>query len=142
MDRPRTGQPRETKTRQDAFLRQRHLRDRFTTSIATSRDVVGRHGRRVYPRTMRRRLRKSGILCRRPLKVVILTQRHYRNRVRWARRMLANRRNWHGVVISDESRFNLSQADSRQRVYRRRKERYAENCVIQRDKFGGGGVMV
>ena len=141
-DRPRTGQPRVTTRRQDAFIRQRHLRDRFTTSVATSRDVVGRHGRRVHPRTVRRRLRERGILCRRPLKGVILTQRHRRNRVRWARRMLANRRNWRDVVFSDESRFNLSHADGRQRVYRRRKERYAENCVIQHDKFGGGGVMV
>ena len=91
---------------------------------------------------MRCRLKERGILCCRPLKGVILTQRHRRNRVIWARRMLANQRNWRDMVFSDESRFNLSQADGRQRVYRRRGERYAANCVVQHDKFGGGGVMV
>ena len=56
--------------------------------------------------------------------------------------MLANLRNWRDVMFSDESRFNLTQADCRQRVYRRRKERYAKNCVVQHDKFGGGDGMV
>ena len=40
------------------------------------------------------------------------------------------------------SRLNLSNADGRVRVYRRRHERYANNCVQEYDRFGCGGVMV
>ena len=87
-------------------------------------------------------MKERGILCRRPLKGNVLTQRHRRLRVIWARNMLANRRNWRDVVFSDESKFNLSHADGRLRIYRRRHERFAANCVIQHDRFGGGGVMV
>lgn len=35
-DRPRPGQPRVTTRRQDNFIRQRHLRDRFTTAVSTA----------------------------------------------------------------------------------------------------------
>ena len=37
----------------------------------------------------------------------------------------------------------MSNSDGRIRIYRRRNERYADCCVLQRDRFGGGGsVMV
>ena len=46
------------------------------------------------------------------------------------------------MLFSDESRFNVSHADGRQRVYRRRGERFRNACIRERDRFGGGGVMV
>jgi hypothetical protein len=46
------------------------------------------------------------------------------------------------VLFTDESRFNLSIADGRVRVFRRRGERFAYNCLLERDKFGGGSVMI
>ena len=45
------------------------------------------------------------------------------------------------VLFSDESRFSLSRADGRQRVYRRRGERYVDTCLTERDRFGGGSIM-
>ena len=47
-----------------------------------------------------------------------------------------------GILFSDESRFNLSQHDGMTRVFRRRGERFADNCLIERDRFGGGSAMV
>ena len=44
-DRPRSGRPLVTSVRQDNYVRQRHLRDRFVTAESTSRLVVGKHGR-------------------------------------------------------------------------------------------------
>ena len=46
-DRPRSGAPRVTSVRQGVFIRQRHLRDRFTASQSTSSVVVGNRGRIV-----------------------------------------------------------------------------------------------
>ena len=48
---------------------------------------------------------------------------------------------WARILFSDESRFNLSHHDGRIRVFRRG-ERFADNCLIERDRFGGGSVMV
>ena len=47
-----------------------------------------------------------------------------------------------GLGFYDESRFNLSHHDGRIRVFRRRWERFVYNSLIERDRFGGGSVMV
>ena len=84
-----------------------------------------------------------GIRCRRPYKGQILQRRHRQNRLHWARDMIHNRRqNWTDVVFSDESRYSLRFADGRVRLYRRQRERYHEGYVVERDRFGGGSVMV
>ena len=44
--------------------------------------------------------------------------------------------------FTDESRFTLFRADGRRRVYRRRGERFADACVVERDRFVGDSVMV
>ena len=51
-------------------------------------------------------------------------------------------RQWRNVMFSDQSRYLLYRADGRQRVYRRDGERYRDNCLVKRDRFGGGGLMV
>ena len=45
-------------------------------------------------------------------------------------------------LFSDECLFNLSHADGRERVYPYQGERFADACVIERDRFGGGSVFV
>ena len=51
-------------------------------------------------------------------------------------------RQWRRVFFTDEARFTLFRPDGRLRVYRRRGERFADACVLERDRFGGGSVMV
>ena len=48
--------------------------------------------------------------------------------------------NWARVIFSDESRFSLSFADGS--CYHRRNERFADNCILESNRFGGGSVMV
>jgi len=45
-------------------------------------------------------------------------------------------------MFSDESRFCLTHGDGRQRVWRRRGESFAGCGTTERDRFGGGYVMV
>ena len=45
------------------------------------------------------------------------------------------RQQWARVLFSDESRFNLSHHDGRIRVFRRRGERFADNCLTKRCRF-------
>ena len=143
LDRPRPGQPRVTTARQDVFIRQLHLRNRFTTANATGRQIVGRRGP-VSGRTVRRRLYAAGLTARRPYVGAILTQRHRQRRMQWATvHGRWTRQQWASVLFSDESRFTLSRNDGRARVWRRSGERYANCCVREADRWGGrGGVMV
>ena len=46
-------------------------------------------------------------------------------------------RQWRRVFFTDESRFTLFRPDGQ-----RRGERFADACVLERDRFGGGSVMV
>jgi hypothetical protein len=45
-------------------------------------------------------------------------------------------------LFSDEPKFNLKFSDGRERIYRRRRERFADGCVKETDQYRGGGVMV
>ena len=98
--------------------------------------------RNIHPETVRRRLRNTGMLARRPHQSIPLTPRHKLKRLRWARCHLRyTQRQWGKVLFSDESKFNVSRADGRHRVYRRNGERYTDQCVMPRDRWGGGGSV-
>lgn len=51
-------------------------------------------------------------------------------------------RQWNEVLFTGESRFNVDFADERLRVWRGRNERFDTEHIIQRDRYGGGSVMV
>ena len=94
---------------------------------------------------MLRRLRQARqpIRQRRPYVGQVLTARHRAAGLQWAQwHFRWGRQQWARVLFSDESRFNLSHHDGRIRVFRRTGERFADNCLIERNRFGGGSVMV
>ena len=149
-DRPRSGRPRVTTQRQDRRIRLVHLRNRLRTATETAREVIGIHGRRVCPTTVRNRLREFDLRPRRPYVGPNLSPRRRQRRMQWLRAHAPNRfrlADWRRVMFSDESRFSLQRSDRRQRVYRRLGERYSDACVREVDRFGGvggggGSVMV
>lgn len=138
-DRPRSGRPRVTGVRLDRHIELTHMRRWYQTASATARQYG------ISRDTVLRRLRQCGrpIRPRRPYIGPILSQRHRTARLNWTQLHYRWRRaQWNRIVFTDESRFNLSHHDGRVRVYRRRGERFADACVLQRNRFGGGSVMV
>ena len=134
---------RVTTVRQDRHIRLSHCRRRFTTATSTAHTTVGHHGRHVSPQTVINRLRESGLRARRPYVGLVLTRRHRQHRLRWARQHVRwTRADWANVLFTDESRFNLRRSDGRARVYRRRRERFHDACVVEKDQYGGGSVMI
>ena len=55
-DRPRSDPPRVTSLRHDNLIRQRHLRDMFSTAQSMSNTVIGTHGRPIHRDTVFNRL--------------------------------------------------------------------------------------
>ena len=144
-DRPRSVRPRVTTARQDRLMRLTHLRNRTRTAVETAITMPGTYNHRISAQTVRSRLREFGIRAYRPNVGNPLTPRRRLARMQWLRRndpRIWRRQCWQAVLFTNESRFNLFRADGRRRVYRRRNERYADCCVIERDRFGGGSVMV
>ena len=122
-DRPRSGGPRVTTAADDQYIVLQHLRNRRLTAAATGRQYG------IHPQTVRNRLRQNvqPIRAYRPYFGQIITRRHRTVRRNWCRRHLHFRRaEWYLILFSDQCRFNLSHADGRERVYRRRGERFAD----------------
>ena len=134
-DRRRTGRPRVTNPRTDRFITLTLFSngDKFCKAYGISKQTV----------LHRLRQARQPIRPMRPYVGQVLTARHRAARLQWAQRHFRlGRQQWARVLFSDESRFNLSHHDGRIRVFRRRGERFADNCLIERDRFGGGSVMV
>ena len=141
-DRPRRGQPRVTTGAQGRQIQLMHLRDRFLTATQTAALTPGTRGL-VSASTVRRRLHAAGLQNRRPSIGPILTRRHRADRLAWAQHNIRRpRAEWRSTMFSDESRFNVSFADRRIHIWRRPGERYADACVVQHDRYGGGSVHV
>ena len=139
VDRCRPGRPRVTNPRTDRFVTLRHLRRRFQTATSSARQYG------ISKQTVLRRLRQARQTIRpcRPYVGQVLTARHLAAHLQWAQwHFLWGRQQCARVLFSDESRFNLSHHDGRIQVFRKRGERFADNCLIERDRFGGGSVMV
>ena len=142
-NRPRSGRPRITTASQNRHLHRQHFQKRFRTASESARQAIGTNPRHISAETVRRRMRTFNPSCRRPARGPILTYRHRRERLQWTQQ----RENWHHqqwrtVVYSDESRYCLSVADGRVRVWRKRDERYRDDCIVERDAWGGQSIIV
>ena len=144
-DRPRSGRPHVTSQRQDRAICLAHLRNRHLTATKTAVNTVGSHNRRIHPKTVRNRLREFGLRARRPNAGLPLNRARRARRMAWVIAQAPGRfpmRQCRRVFITDETRFTLFRADGRRRLYRRRGERFADACVFERDRYGGGSVIV
>ena len=132
-DTPQSGRPRVTTRGQDRYIRNTHRRNCFQTAKATAANTHSTHNNRISAHTAPNRLCEGGLSARRPYVGCVL-----RHRVNLARtHQLRLRQRWNSVIFSRESKFTIHRVDGRVRLYRRRKERYADCGVLERDRFRG-----
>ncbi|GFX64439.1 transposable element Tcb2 transposase [Trichonephila clavipes] len=90
-----------------------------------------------------RRLHGGGLFARRPVRCVPLTPAHRRRRSLWCQEHRNWRDNeWGRVLFTDESRFSLSSDSHRILIWRERGSRNHPSNIIERDRYGGCGVLV
>ncbi|GFU07928.1 transposable element Tcb2 transposase [Trichonephila clavipes] len=100
-------------------------------------------GRPILRFTVARRLHGGGLLARCPVRCVPLTPVHRRRRSLWCREHRNWRDNeWGRVLFTDESRFSLSSDSHRILIWRERGSRNHPSNIIERDRYGGCGVLV
>ncbi|GFX09750.1 transposable element Tcb2 transposase [Trichonephila clavipes] len=100
----------------------RHLALRWSTATGVLMTAL----------SIRRRLLHRGLRASVPLYRIPLTANHRWLRLQWAHVHRAWQTDWHQVVFSDESRFNLWNHDGRIRVRRYAGERCLPDYVIER----------
>nr|CAH7726032.1 unnamed protein product [Callosobruchus chinensis] len=105
---PRTGRPLVSTRREDRYIAQLARRKQPVTVPVLRSHFQRTCNRVISTATIRRRVLASGLRCRRPLRVPLLTARYHAARLQWARVhqdwLLPQ---WRNVLFSDESRFGL-----------------------------------
>ncbi|GFV77614.1 transposable element Tc3 transposase [Trichonephila clavipes] len=108
-----------------------------------ARHTTQASGRPISRFTVARRLHGGGLFARRPVRCVPLTPAHRRRRSLWCREHRNGRDNeWGRVLFTDESRFSLSSDSHRILIWRERGSRNHPSNIIERDRYGGRGVLV
>lgn len=137
------GRQRCTTPAMDRFLRRTVLRNRHLNSTQVKQILYESRGVAVSNGTIINRLKEANFASRRPARHPKWTLEHKRIRLQFARdHQHWNYVNWSNCLFTDESRFCLHPDSNRKRVWRRRNERYDENCTVERIPFGGYSVMV
>ncbi|GFU74506.1 transposable element Tcb2 transposase [Trichonephila clavipes] len=138
-----SGRPRETTPADDRYIVLQARRNRRQTAGEIARHTTQATGRPISRFTVARRLHGGGLFSRRPARCVPLTPAHRRRRSLWCREHRNWRDNeWGRVLFTDESRFSLSRDSHRILIWRERGSRNNPSNIIERDRYGGRGVLV
>ncbi|GFX15160.1 transposable element Tcb1 transposase [Trichonephila clavipes] len=143
MDRRgRSHPPQCTNSREDIQIVRMAVTDRSVTSRTVAQHIESVTHHSVSVRTIRRRLQQSGQSARRALLGLPFTQNHRRLRHQWCDEGRMWEAEWNEVVFTDESRICLQHHDGRIRVWRHRRERMLNSCVMHRHTASAPGIMV
>ncbi|GFV01217.1 transposable element Tc1 transposase [Trichonephila clavipes] len=116
-----SGRPRGTTPADDWYIVLQARRNRRQTAGEITRHTTQATGRPISRFTVPRRLHGGGLFARRPVRCVPLTPAHRRRH---------------------ESRFSLSSDSHRILTWRERGSRNHPSNIIERDRYGGRGVLV
>ncbi|GFX77033.1 transposable element Tcb2 transposase [Trichonephila clavipes] len=138
-----SGRPRGTTPADDRYIVLQARRNRLQRAGEIARHMTQATGRPISRFTVARRLHGGGLFARRPVRCVPLTPAHRRRRSLWCREHRNWRDNeWGRVLFTDESRFSLSSDSHRILIWRERGSRNHPSNIIERDMYGGRGVLV
>ncbi|GFW18696.1 transposable element Tcb1 transposase [Trichonephila clavipes] len=138
-----SDRPRGTTPADDRYIVLQARRNRRQTAGEIARHTTQVTVRPISRFTMARRLHGGGLFARRPVRCVPLTPAHWRRRSLWC----SEHRNWRDnewgqVLFTDESRFSLISDSHRILIWRERGSRNHPSNIIERDRYGGRGVLV
>lgn len=125
------GRPKLTSLKIDDIIVNKSKADRFKTVPMIVAEMWQEHGLDISASTIGRRLRKAGLLGRKPRKKPWLTARHKNARLMFA---MQHRHwtveQWSKVLFTDESRFSPFKSDGRVYVRRMVGEEFNDNCIM------------
>lgn len=140
----RPGRPLKVDANMERRIIREIKKNPFATSTQLTRIVnIGLpQERQIAPSTLRTYAIKNGLISRRPAIKAPLKPKHIKERREFVKLYLKkDMRFWSRVLFSDETKILLNPVDHRQRVRRPKHRRHETKYVVQKPKFGGGGMM-
>ncbi|GFV85516.1 zinc finger BED domain-containing protein 5 [Trichonephila clavipes] len=138
-----SGRPRGTTPADDRYIVLQARRNRRQIAGEIARHTTEVTGRPISRFTVARRLHGGGLFARRRVRCVPLTPAHRRRHSLCCREDRNWRDNeWGRVLFTDQSRFSLSSDSHRILIWRERGSRNHPSNIIERDRYGGRGVLV
>ena len=93
--------------------------------------------------TVRRTLKSSGLRSGKKIHKPLLTTRHRRARLEWAKKYKDwKEQEWRRVIWSDETKINLFVSDGKKWCWKRPGKTLEKRVIKQTVKHGGGSIMV
>ena len=140
-DLPRCGRPTICSARDERLSTSMNNRRLTAPKIKTI--LSSFHNLQLSESTVKRVLRKFGLLGRIACKKTYLTATHKKQRLSFAKEYQHwTPSDWATVTFSDESKFNLFHSDDRIYVRRKIGEEFREDCIQPTQQSGGGSVHV
>ncbi|GFV12350.1 transposable element Tcb2 transposase [Trichonephila clavipes] len=134
-----SGRPLGTTPADDRYIVLQARRNKRQTAGEIARHTTQATGRPISRFTVHR----GGLFARRPVRCVPLTPAHRRRHSLWCPEHRNWRDNeWGRVLFTDESRFSLSSDSHHILIWRERGSRNHPSNIIERDRYGGRGVLV
>lgn len=141
--RAKSGRPTKTTARQDRNMVNYVRQDPNRTATDATAYVNQVLEVPISTKTASRRLRKAGLFARRPARRPMLTKKHMKARLEFARdHEHWTVQDWGRVLWSDEVKINLINPDGGPWVRRPLRMRCKLKYVRPTVKFGGGSIMV
>ncbi|GFU79519.1 transposable element Tcb2 transposase [Trichonephila clavipes] len=141
--RPGQGRKRMTTASEDRYLALTVRRNRKATARQLSSELATATGAVASRQTIYRRLNEKGLYARKPRVCVLLSSQKKRDRFNWCKEHQNwTEHQWSHVLFPDESRFSLTGDSKRVYIWRESGTRNDPSNIVERDRFGSGGVMV
>lgn len=139
---PRAGAPRKIMGRPRRYMLRKVTNDPMTTRADLQSELASQ-GVQVSKKTIVRELNRTGIRSYTPRKTPLLTVKHVKSRLTFAKDHLDKGNEfWERVIWSDESKIELFGRNEARHVWRKRGTAYDPKNTIPTVKHGGGSIMV
>lgn len=106
---PKSGRKPKTSAREDRLIERIALRDRHKSAEIICAELRSQHNTNISVRTVRRRLTEANLHARKPRRKPLLTEKHRKQRLTWAKKYESwGIDDWAKVIWSDESNIEVS----------------------------------
>jgi transposase len=140
---PKSGRPRKIDERLDRVIERSIKKGECQTSVEVRQMLKNHHRVEVHMDTVRRSLKRSGLVARVKRAKPLLRPANIKKRLAFARKYQHwTADDWRKVIFSDESRFKVFGSDGRQYCWVKPGDKLTPRQIKPTVKHGGGSVFV